>query len=184
MRQNCRATQDDGEFVAMGSRVGQNQETRFGAGETTMIRVHGTSVAFPDGDQWFAVLLRGPSGAGKSDLALRLMEGGARLVADDQTELEAGRDLLMASAPQTLAGRIEVRGLGIMEVEHLAEAPLVLVCDLCTREEVPRMPSVEFSRIAEYDIPMLHIAPFEYSAPIKVRLGVEAARRGILGRTF
>jgi len=44
------------------------------------ILVHATAIAI-DGR---AVLLRGPSGAGKSDLALRLIDAGARLVADDQ----------------------------------------------------------------------------------------------------
>lgn len=149
-----------------------------------MIRVHGTSVAFPDGDQWFAVLLRGPSGAGKSDLALRLMEAGARLVADDQTELEVRDGHIVTSAPARLAGRIEVRGVGIVGAECLASARLVLVCDLCAPEDVPRMPEEEFVRFFEHEVGLLRIAPFESSAPIKVRLGVEAAWRGILGRNF
>ena len=49
--------------------------------------VHATSVALKHRGTWQAVLLRGPSGAGKSDLALRLIDAGGRLVADDQTHL-------------------------------------------------------------------------------------------------
>lgn len=146
-----------------------------------MIRVHGTTVAFREAESWWAVLLRGPSGAGKSDLALRLMEAGARLVADDQTELDSLEGQILASAPATLAGRIEVRGIGIIERPCLNNAPLVLVCDLCAADLVSRMPSRETVVLAGHDLPLLRIAPFESSAPIKVRLGVEAIRRGIVG---
>ena len=95
------------------------------------IRVHAICVALPDaGDGWSGVLLRGPSGAGKSDLVLRLIDGGARLVADDQTELRCVDGVLTACAPQSLAGKIEVRGVGIMELPYLDVVSLVLVCDL------------------------------------------------------
>ena len=95
--------------------------------------VHGTCVAL--GRR--GVLLRGGAGSGKSDLALRFMalpSGGALcpgLVADDQVYVTANPDgTLTASAPPTIAGKIEVRGLGIMPVPFLPEAELVLVCDL------------------------------------------------------
>ena len=71
-----------------------------------------------------AVLLRGPSGAGKSDLALRLIDQGARLVADDQTELTPSDGVLLARAPQTIQGKMEVRGLGIAEHAPLCDVPL------------------------------------------------------------
>ena len=105
--------------------------------------VHGTCVAL--GRR--GVLLRGSAGAGKSDLALRFMalpgEGALcpGLVADDQVYVTANPDgTLTASAPPTIAGKIEVRGLGIMPVPFLPEAKLVLVCDLVAGKEVPRMP--------------------------------------------
>ena len=88
-----------------------------------MIRVHGTTVAL----QGEGVLLRGPSGSGKSDLALRLIDAGARLVADDQTELKRAADGLVARSPAAIAGRIEVRGVGILDVPTVASAPLRLV---------------------------------------------------------
>src|ERR1700722_15357815 len=102
-----------------------------------MIRVHGTAIAL--GGE--GILLRGPSGAGKSDLAVRLIDQGARLVADDQTELRReGGDIIM-SVPATIAGRIEVRGIGIVDVPHLASAPLRLVVDLMPPQEIERMPA-------------------------------------------
>lgn len=106
--------------------------------------VHGTCVAF--GRR--AALLRGGSGSGKSDLALRFLalpaegELEPKLVADDQVFVEArGDGELVASAPPSLAGKIEVRGLGILTVPYLTEAPLVLVVDLVAPEEMPRMPA-------------------------------------------
>ena len=103
--------------------------------------VHGTCVAF--GRR--GVLLRGEPGAGKSDLALRFValppeaEERPALVADDQVWIAAGdKGALMASPPAALAGKIEVRGLGIVEVPFLPEAELKLVCDLVGETDVPR----------------------------------------------
>ena len=101
-----------------------------------MIRVHGTSVAL-DGE---GVLLRGPSGCGKSDLALRLIDQGARLVADDQTELTLEDGDISMTAPATIAGQIEVRGLGLLRVPSVAAAPLRMVVDLVPSAAVERMP--------------------------------------------
>lgn len=146
------------------------------------IRVHATCVALPDaGDGWSGVLLRGPSGAGKSDLALRLIDGGARLVADDQTELRCVDGVLTACAPKTLAGKIEVRGVGIMELPYLDVVSLVLVCDLAAPEQIERLPEPAFVFIEDVELPLLTVAPFEASAPAKLRLGFEAARHGIVG---
>jgi len=139
--------------------------------------VHGTCVAL--GRR--AVLLRGSSGAGKSDLALRFMalagEGALRplLVADDQVWIEGRADgSLMASAPETLAGKIEVRGIGIVEAPYVAEAQLVLVVDLVAEKEVPRMPPepLESVSIAGVAVPWLHLAPFELSAALKLKLAL------------
>jgi HPr kinase/phosphorylase len=139
--------------------------------------VHGTCVAF--GRR--AALLRGNPAAGKSDLALRFLalpaEGETRplLVADDQVFIEAGADgALLASPPPTLAGKIEVRGLGIVEVPFLAEAELVLVCDLVGGKEVPRMPPETWERtvVAGIAVPSLTLAPFEASAPLKLKMAL------------
>jgi serine kinase of HPr protein (carbohydrate metabolism regulator) len=139
--------------------------------------VHGTCVALGAN----AALLRGGSGAGKSDLALRFLalprEAGLepRLVADDQVVVEArGPRELIASPPATLAGKLEVRGLGILEIAHLEQARLVLVVDLVPREQVPRMPPepLENTVIAGVAVPFLKLAPFEPSSALKLKLAL------------
>jgi HPr kinase/phosphorylase len=144
------------------------------------VLVHGTCVAL--GKR--AALLRGGSGSGKSDLALRFLslppEAGLAfsLVADDQVDIEAKEgQTLVASAPATLAGKLEVRGLGIVTVPNLAEASLVLVVDLVEAENVPRMPpeTAETVSIAGVAVPFLRLAPFEASAPLKLKLALLSA---------
>ncbi|HXZ00837.1 MAG TPA: HPr kinase/phosphatase C-terminal domain-containing protein [Stellaceae bacterium] len=141
-----------------------------------MIRVHGTAVAL-GGD---GILLRGPSGSGKSDLALRLIDEGARLVADDQTELERVAGGLEMRAPATIAGRIEVRGLGILRVPALAAAPLRLVVDLVALETIERLPEPQACTLLEVSVPLLRLAPFAASATAKLRLALRACAPGAL----
>ncbi len=121
-----------------------------------------------------AVLLRGPSGTGKSDLALRLMDGGARLVADDQTQLSVKDGGLVASAPATIAGRMEVRGLGVAEVPRLSEAPVCLVVDLVPGDAIDRLPEPGTCELLGITLPLLRLDPFEASAPAKLRLALTA----------
>ncbi len=121
------------------------------------------------------VLLRGAPGAGKSDLALRLIEDGARLVADDAVEVRNERDALVASTPPAIAGQIEVRGLGVVRIEDAVEAPLVAVVDLVAPAAVERMPEPAATEILGVRLPLFALAPFEPSAPAKVRLAVRLA---------
>src|SRR3546814_15303755 len=99
-----------------------------------MLRVHATCIAI-DGR---GILLRGPSGSGKSDLALRLIDGGALLVADDQVILTEADGELTASAPATIAGRMEVRGIGIVDMPHLPQVGLTPVVDVVSAAEIGR----------------------------------------------
>ncbi len=135
-----------------------------------MIRIHGTSVAL-GGD---GILLQGPSGSGKSDLALRLIDSGARLVADDQTELSLLQGELRLSAPAAIAGRIEVRGIGILSVPTVASVPLRLVVALVPPGQVERLPEPQFCTLLGRSVPLVALAPFEASAPAKIRLAVGA----------
>jgi serine kinase of HPr protein (carbohydrate metabolism regulator) len=128
--------------------------------------VHGTAVAI-EGD---AVLLRGPPGAGKSDLALRLIEGGARLLADDQALLQRADDRVVVRAPAAIAGLIEVRGVGILRVDPVDEAPLALIVDLVPAAAVERLPDSRFEAVLGLAIPVIALAPFEASAAAKLRL--------------
>lgn len=126
--------------------------------------VHGTAVAI-EGE---GVLLRGPSGAGKSDLALRLIDGGARLVADDQSELFRRGDRIRVRAPAALSGLLEVRGIGIVRLDALAEAPLALLVDLVAPEAVERLPEGAVESVLGLAVRRLALAPFEASAVAKL----------------
>ena len=145
-----------------------------------MIRVHGTSVAL-GGD---GILLRGASGSGKSDLALRLIDEGARLVADDQTELSLVGEALRMSAPETIAGRIEVRGVGILSVPALPWALLRLVVSLEPRDCIERLPEARCCELLGVSVPMIALAPFEASAPAKLRMALRACGAGVPGPAF
>jgi serine kinase of HPr protein (carbohydrate metabolism regulator) len=140
--------------------------------------VHATCVALKHGRAWRALLLRGPSGAGKSDVALRLIEAGGRLVADDQTHLARAGRALIATPPQSLAGLIEVRGLGIVKLgrgQLLARAPLALLVDLVQPDRVERMPDPAREKVLGIDLPKIALAPFEASIATKLRLALARA---------
>lgn len=116
-----------------------------------------------------AVLIQGHSGAGKSDLALRLIDRGAQLVADDYTLLVRSGAELLAAPPATIAGRIEVRGLGIVEMPHLERVPVALLVELS--EDVARMPPLTATRrLCGIDVPVIAVEGHYASAPIKVEL--------------
>ena len=133
-----------------------------------MLIVHATCVAHAGR----AVLLCGPSGSGKSDLALRLIDGGAELVADDQVVLRNEDGRLIARAPEALAGRMEVRGIGIVAVAHVASAPVALAVDLVAPAAVERMPEPAFRSFLDRSVPLIALAPFEASAPAKIRIAL------------
>lgn len=136
-------------------------------------QIHGTVVALAGQ----GVLLRGRPGSGKSDLALRLIERGGRLVADDRVDLTLRRGRVVAAAPRALAGLIEARGVGIVAVPRRARAPLALVADLTDRARVERMPAPDRCVLLGVSLPRLRLAPFEASAPVKLRLALAVIRR-------
>ena len=137
--------------------------------------VHATCVALRLGRAWRGVLLRGPSGAGKSDLALRLLDEGGRLVADDRTDLAVKGQRLIASAPATIAGLLEVRGLGIVELprsRRAARVEVALLVDLVSPKRIDRMPQPMSEKVLGVALPVLALAPFEASAAAKLRLAL------------
>ena len=118
-----------------------------------------------------AVLIEGPSGSGKSDLALRLIDRGAVLVSDDYTVLVRRAKRLVASAPPTIAGKIEVRGIGIVAMPTVADLPLGLVVSLS--DTVERLPFERPDRrIVGVDVPAITLHALQPSAPIKVELAL------------
>ena len=115
------------------------------------------------------VLLLGPSGAGKSDLVLRLMDRGFDLIADDQVVLHG----LTASAPQAIAGLLEVRGLGVVRLAHVT-APLVLAVRLEAGERLPRP-----ARLPDLDLPLICLDAGAVSAAHRIDLALDCLQ----GRT-
>jgi HPr kinase/phosphorylase len=130
----------------------------------------------------FGALLRGPPGSGKSDLALRFIFlppagfcGHPALVADDQVALKREGDRILASCPQPLSGKMEVRGLGIVSIGLVApRADLKLLIDLDHREEVPRLPGPpRRETVLGLPIQRLILDPFESSAALKLALAIQ-----------
>lgn len=118
-----------------------------------------------------AVLIEGRSGAGKSDLALRLIDRGGTLVSDDYTLLHRRDGRLFASAPDTIKGRIEVRGIGIVEMPCVADVPVAAL--VLIDEHPERMPMLTATRrIAGVDVPQFALPSLEPSAPIKIELAL------------
>ncbi|ALJ14989.1 HPr kinase/phosphorylase [Sphingopyxis macrogoltabida] len=123
------------------------------------------------------VLLLGASGQGKSDLALRLIDRGARLVADDRCDIWFERGRLWCQPPENLAGKLEVRGVGIVEQPWTGPVPLALAVRLVERyERMPPAGQVEI--VAGHALPSLLLSAFETSAPIKILLALDALVAG------
>jgi serine kinase of HPr protein (carbohydrate metabolism regulator) len=130
--------------------------------------IHASTVA-KDGR---ALLITGPSGSGKSDLALRLLDRGFTLVSDDQTIVKKDGERLVATAPPTLAGKLEVRGIGIVEVERVENMPIALIVELTS--EIQRLPDDSRERpILGVRVPLISIDAMTASAPSKVALALD-----------
>ena len=125
-----------------------------------------------------AVLITGPSGSGKSDLALRLIDRGFTLVSDDQTLIRREGDMLIATAPPTIAGKLEIRGIGIVDMDRMENVPVTLIVELTT--EFARLPDDNRERhILGVAVPLITVDAMTASAAAKVAVGLDR-----LGRTF
>jgi serine kinase of HPr protein (carbohydrate metabolism regulator) len=119
-----------------------------------------------------AVLITGPSGAGKSDLSLRLFDHGFTLVSDDRTIVRRDGESLLASAPAQIAGKIEVRGIGIVDMNYETDVVVGLVVELTS--DIERMPQDERERlILGVAIPLVSIDASTPSAASKVALALD-----------
>lgn len=134
------------------------------------MNLHATCIAI----EGYGILLRGPSGSGKSDLALRLIDqyADAILVADDRVDVVVREGIVHVSAPPMIAGMLEVRGVGIAHVAYQDTACVHLLVDLVVAKNIPRLPEPEFEEILGVRLPRMALAPFEASAPARLRQAI------------
>lgn len=130
--------------------------------------IHASTVA-QDGR---AVLIMGPSGSGKSDLALRLLDRGFVLVSDDQTIVRREDSRLVATAPPNIAGKLEIRGIGIVGMESATDVPVALVVQLTS--EIERLPDERRERpVLGVNLPLVSVDALTASAASKVALALD-----------
>lgn len=144
------------------------------------VTLHASCVAVGDA----GILIEGPPGSGKSDLVLRLIDEPGygfghlvlrgKLVCDDQTVIERRGDALVASCPKPIAGLFEIRGQGVVKVDHLPEVKLVLAVKLAKAAEIERMPEAAFRHVAGIALRQISIDPGQASAPARIRAALTA----------
>ena len=106
------------------------------------------------------VLIVGPSGSGKSSLALRLIGLGGELIADDLTILSNHKTGIIATCPETIQGRIEARGVGILRLSAKTNAGISLVIDM-ESAATERIPKAETYSLFGIDLPLIRAAPLD-----------------------
>jgi serine kinase of HPr protein (carbohydrate metabolism regulator) len=128
--------------------------------------LHATCVAIDN----HGILLTGPSGIGKSDLALRLIDQGAMLVADDQVIISHDGDQVVAQCPETTVGLLEVRHVGLLRLPFLPKIPLALQIDLVTLDTpLARLPEPQIIFHLDRPLRCLRLPAMAASTPAKIR---------------
>ena len=124
------------------------------------------------------ILLLGESGSGKSDLTLRLIDRGARLVADDQVLLVEENHILTAAAPRKIAGLLELRGIGIITLPYDTSIPLTLAVQLMHRDSIERLPPPQDWTFLGVSLPLFQVDARDASAPVKIETALQALLDG------
>jgi serine kinase of HPr protein (carbohydrate metabolism regulator) len=142
--------------------------------------LHATTLARRSGPKgWRGVLLRGPSGVGKSDLALRAATAADwRLVADDRSLMFRSGAGLYARAPETIAGLVEARGIGVLPMRRLPFVQLVVAIDCVEQANgLERAPEWDMVEILGVCLPRFGLVAREASAVAKLGLALDIAER-------
>ena len=130
--------------------------------------VHASTVAVDER----AVLITAPSGSGKSDLTLRLLDRGFTLVSDDRTLVRRDGERLIATAPPNIAGKLEIRGVGIVDMDVVEEVPVALMVELTS--DIQRLPDDSRERpVLGVPIPLVSVDAMTASAASKVALALD-----------
>ena len=123
------------------------------------------------------MLLTGPSGAGKSDLLLRLIATGWRAAADDYVHVWSSDHRLYARAPDRIAGRMEIRGLGITSMPALPFTRIDMIVR-CVDDSLERLPEPVFQTVADVRVPAVDIQALHASAPARLVAALRALGPG------
>jgi hypothetical protein len=142
------------------------------------MRLHASCISFGGA----GVILLGVPGSGKSSLALRLMERGWGLVADDQVSIAATDDGLMAAAPAELFGMLEIRGLGVFEGLAAAPARLALAARLRPASTIARLPQPSRWQVLGCEVPEFPLDAADVAAPEKLGWALRAVQGGLRQR--
>ncbi len=131
-----------------------------------MNNIHATLISYEHN----GILFIGKSGTGKSDLALRMiMQNNALLVSDDYVNLDVINNCLYGSAPQEIAGKLEVRGIGIIPFNNKNSEKITLCVELLEkREDVERLPEAEYCDFLGVSVPKIKLYAFDCSTSCKI----------------
>lgn len=147
---------------------------------TTGEQIHATCVSIENQ----GVIIRGASGSGKSDLALRLIDQGGDLVADDRVDLINEDGQLFAMSPEEIAGLLEVRGIGVIRQDFVEKIAVCLIVDLVDSQDVPRLPETKTTEVLGFVVHHVRLNAFSASTPAKIRLALRTGDEAMVEATW
>lgn len=126
--------------------------------------IQATAVSFKQG----AILIQGPICSGKSILALKLIEKGAFLIADDGVEISKKGRCLIAAAPDSMRGCLEVRGIGIVSGFPVCSKARVYCFIRLVQDVLPRWSDPVFEIIDGVRVRVFYLNQNDFALDLKV----------------